>query len=94
MLGTLNGALAARGIQLAGDDIRASAEGSNEMRDGIVTLTQIRIHYDLRIPPGARDTVDRALARHQDKCPTARSLQAAVDISWTAAIEEDAAGPE
>ncbi len=90
MLGTLSGALEARGIKLQGDDIRADVEGDNELREGIVTLTAIRVHYRLRIPAGTRETVERALARHQDKCPTAQSLKAAVAISWTAEIEEGA----
>ena len=88
MLGTLSGALEARGIQLPGEAIRARAEGYNELRDGIVTLTRIQVAYRLRIPSGSREKVERALARHQEKCPTARSLKAAVAISWTAEVEE------
>jgi uncharacterized OsmC-like protein len=89
MLGTLNGALEARGIRLAGDAIRADAEGTNELRDGIVTLTRIAVHYTLRIPPGSREVVDRALGRHQEKCPTAASLKGAVEVAWTADIAEE-----
>jgi uncharacterized OsmC-like protein len=88
MLGTLNGALEARGIRLDGDDIVADATGTNELREGIVTLTRIDIHYTLRIPAGTRETVDRALARHREKCHTAMSLKPAVDIEWTADIDE------
>jgi uncharacterized OsmC-like protein len=93
MLGTLNGALAARGIQLGADDIRASAAGTNEVRDRIITLTRIDIHYTLRIPPGTRDVVDRALATHREKCPTAQSLKDAVAIEWTADIDESDVAP-
>jgi uncharacterized OsmC-like protein len=88
MLGTLNGALAARGILLESDDIRASVAGHNELRDGIVTLTRIDVHYTLRIPAASREAVDRALSRHRDKCPTARSLMGAVAVEWTADIHE------
>lgn len=90
MLGTLNGALAARGIQLGADDISASVTGTNELRDGIIALTRIDIHYTLRIPAGSRETVDRALARHREKCPTARSLEGAVAVEWTADVTEAA----
>jgi uncharacterized OsmC-like protein len=62
--------------------------GVNENRDGIPVLTEIRIRYRLRIPAGTRETVDRALARHQEKCPTANSLKGAVAMSWEAEIEE------
>ncbi len=88
MRGTLTGAREARGVVLQGEEIRAAAEGYNELRDGIVTLTRIEIAYALRIPAGTREKVERALARHQEKCPTAQSLKAAVQIGWTAEIEE------
>ena len=89
MLGTLNGALEVRGISLEPGRIAASASGENELVNGIVRLTRIDIAYTLRIPTGTRETVDRALARHQEKCPTAVSLAAAVVIAWTAEIQED-----
>ena len=88
MLGTLNGALEVRQVKLPPEAIAAEVEGVNEIRDGIPVLTEVRVHYRLRIPPGSRETVDRALARHQEKCPTARSLSGAVAVSWTAEIEE------
>jgi organic hydroperoxide reductase OsmC/OhrA len=93
MLGTLNGALEVRQVKLPADAIEAEAEGINEVRDGLPVLAEIRVRYWLRIPAGTRETVDRALARHQEKCPTAASLAPAVRISWTADIEEEAATP-
>ena len=90
MLGTLNGALEARQVRLAEDAIRCEVEGVNETRDGLPVLTQVRVHYWLRIPAGTREVVDRALARHLDKCPTAASLKGAVEVSWTAEVTEEA----
>jgi len=92
MLGTLNGALEARGIRLGPDAIGADAEGYLEDVDGMITLTRINVHYRLRIPFGTREKVDRALSRHRDRCPTAHSLKGAVDVQWSADIEEDAVG--
>lgn len=86
MLGTLNGALDVRQVQLAGDAITCEVEGVNEVREGLPVLTAVRVHYRLRIPAAARETVERALARHQDKCPTAATLKGAVEVSWTAEI--------
>jgi organic hydroperoxide reductase OsmC/OhrA len=88
MLGTLNGALEVRGISLPAGDMSAEVEGINELRDGLVILTAVRVRYDLRIPPGTREAVDRALARHQEKCHTAQSLRGSVEVSWTAEIRE------
>lgn len=88
MLGTLNGALEVRGISLPPESISATAVGVNEVAEGYIQLTAIRITYSLRIPPGSRETVERALARHQERCSTARSLAPAVAISWTADITD------
>ncbi len=88
MLGTLNGALEVRNVSLAPDAIRVSAQGINEVRDRIPVLERIELSYTLTIPPGSRETVDRALASHQAKCPTANSLKDAVEITWSAEITE------
>jgi organic hydroperoxide reductase OsmC/OhrA len=88
MLGTLNGALEVRGIQLDADSIEATGCGTNEIVDKLPVLTSIHITYRLRIPGGNREVVDRALERHQSKCPTAATLANSVAITWEADIEE------
>jgi hypothetical protein len=94
MLGTLSGALEVREIRLKPGDIRAEVSGTAEMREGLPVLTAIDIGYRLRIPAGSRLAVERALARHQEKCPTAASLKAAIVIRWTADIAEALDQPE
>ena len=93
MLGTLNGALEVRGIRLDPEDISAEAEGITRLRDRMPLLEEIIVHYRLRVPAEARETVDRALASHGPKCPTARSLEGAIKVDWTAQIEEIPARP-
>jgi uncharacterized OsmC-like protein len=88
MLGTLNGALEVRGIQLDPDSIDAKGRGINEIVGKLPVLTSIHIVYRLRIPAGSRETVDRALERHQSRCPTAATLAKSVAITWEADIEE------
>lgn len=88
MLGTLNGALEARQVKLPAEHVGCEVQGINEVRDGLPVLTEVRVHYRLRIPAGSRDTVDRALSRHLEKCPTAATLKGAVAVSWTAEIVE------
>ncbi|MCY4399008.1 MAG: OsmC family protein [Gemmatimonadetes bacterium] len=78
-----------RGIPMANDAIRVKAEGVNEVVDRMVVLTRIHAHYTIRVPEGApRDKVDRALATHVAKCPTAQSLKGAVDVTWSADVTE------
>ena len=88
MLGTLNGVLEARGMKFAPGALSADVEGVNEVRDRLPVLTGIRVHYRLTVSAEDRETVDRALERHQQKCPTAASLAGSVDVSWTADITE------
>ncbi len=44
--------------------------------------------YHLKIPKGSREMVERALPCHQEKCLAAQSLKGAVEVRWTAEIEE------
>ena len=88
MLGTLNGALEVRGVSLAPEDISAEVEGVNEVAEGLPLLTRVIVRYRLRIPPSAREKVNRALERHAAKCPTAVSLGGAVSVTWEADIVE------
>jgi len=90
MLGTLNGALEAREVRLDPEAMMAAVTGINEVVDRLPILTRIEIEYRLRIPEGTRDVVDWALELHQSKCPTAATLRGAVDVTWTAEIEEEA----
>ncbi len=78
-----------REVKLGTEQIRAEAEGFNEMRGKIPLLTRIHVHYTLQIPAGSREKVDRALSTHVEKCPTAESLAGAVDVTWSADIEEE-----
>src|SRR5918992_706201 len=48
MRGKVSGALEARGIKLEPDAISASATGVNDLVNGLVRLTEIRVHYRLR----------------------------------------------
>lgn len=88
MLGTLLGALEVRGISMAPGSARARGEGHNELEDRLVRLTRIHVHYDLTVPPESREKVDRALASHAAKCPTAVSLRGAVAVTWSADVRE------
>ncbi len=88
MLGTLVGALEARRIPVTRESIECRVEGVNEVRDGLPVLAAIRVHYRLRVPAGTREAVDRALARHLERCPTAASLRGAVEVSYAAEVLE------
>jgi organic hydroperoxide reductase OsmC/OhrA len=88
MLGTLNGGLEARGIKLTPAQITAEATGNLELIDRLPVLKRIHVRYRLTIPAGTRETVDRLLAKHADKCPTATSLRGAIEVTWSAEVAE------
>ena len=72
---------------MANEAISVEAEGVNEVVDRMVVLTKIHAHYTIRLPDGApRDKVERALGTHVAKCPTARSLEGAVEVTWSADV--------
>ncbi len=78
-----------RGIAVPNGDISCKAEGTNEVIERIIVLTKIHVHYTIRLPSGAdREKVDRSLASHVAKCPTAQSIKDSVEVSWTADIVE------
>jgi len=74
---------------MAADAIEARAEGVNELVDKVVVLKRIHVHYTLRLPEGApRDKVDRALDTHASRCPMVKSLEGAVEVTWSADVRE------
>lgn len=89
MLGTLVAALEVRGIDVPEGAVVADVSGENELEDGIPVLRRVRVEYTLRLPGADPDRVERALARHAEKCPTARSLAGAVSVDWV--VRGDAA---
>ena len=44
------------------------------------------VHYDVVVPPEAREATERALHLHPEGCPAHQSLKDAIDISWDAAL--------
>lgn len=88
MTGTLSGALEARKIPTFPDKLRAEAEGTIEAPEGVMKITHIRIHFDLKIPKGKRSEAERALAVFERGCPVAQTLKGSVQIDYDWEIEE------
>lgn len=90
LTGTLAGVLEARGIPSFPDKLTSNVEGDIENIDGIIRITKIRVKYNITIPLDKKEAANRALELHQDKCPAAVSVKDAIQISWSADIEEEA----
>ncbi len=61
--------------------------GEVEKEGGVLVIRRIHVNYKLRVPnpDEVRDTVARVLEMHVDKCPVARSIQGAIEV--TTAVE-------
>ena len=61
--------------------------GEIEKEDGVLVIRRIHVNYKLSVPDPdeVRDTVTRVLEMHVDKCPVARSLKGAIEV--TTAVE-------
>ena len=83
------GALDARGIPAA-ENLVAQTEGIIEDIDGVIRITEIRLEYRFKIPPGTREKAQRALELYAEKCPAYTSVKGCIKCSWTAEMEEAA----
>jgi uncharacterized OsmC-like protein len=83
----LGAALDVREIPSA-NNLVAQVEGDIEDVNGVMRITQIRLHYRFRIPPGGREKVDRVLASYAEKCPAYQSVKGCIDCSWEADVIE------
>ena len=63
--------------------------GDVEKDGGVLVLRRIHVNYKLRVPEPdeVRDTVARVLEMHIDKCPVARSLKGAIEVTTAVAFQ-------
>ncbi|HEX2508332.1 MAG TPA: OsmC family protein [Miltoncostaeaceae bacterium] len=81
LIGTLGGALKARGIDGSGGRLTADATGEVVVDpDGVLRLRRIDIVYHLVADEEQRAAAERAHAFHAAHCPNARSVAAAIEI--------------
>lgn len=88
MTGTLGGALEVRDIPSHPEKLSSDVEGDIEDVDGVMKITRIRVHYDIKIPAGKKAEAERALEVHVRGCPAAMSVKDCIAVEWTADIEE------
>jgi len=86
MYGTLRGALAGRKIAFERDSYRATVEGRINGIGKTIRIKSIHVHYDLAVPPDAREATGRALALHPLGCPAHQSVKDAIQITWDASV--------
>ncbi|RNF39867.1 OsmC family protein [Planococcus salinus] len=83
MVGTLSGALEARKIPTSPDKVQAKVQGTIEAPEGVLKVTKISCHYQLKVPDGKQAAAERALAVFEQGCPVAQTLKGAIEFDHT-----------
>ncbi len=86
MYGTRRGALAGRKIAFDRDTYKAIVEGRISGIGKTIRIKSIHVHYDLAVPPEAREATERALGIHVEGCPAHQSVKDAIEITWDAVV--------
>src|SRR5216684_6671758 len=86
MYGTLRGALAGRKIAFDRETFTATVDGRISGIGKTIRIKSIHVHYDLRVPPEAREATERALQVHPEGCPAHQSVKDAIAITWDATL--------
>jgi uncharacterized OsmC-like protein len=86
MYGTLRGALAGRKIAFDRETFTATVDGRISGIGKTIRIKSLHVHYDLRVPPEAREATERALGVHPQGCPAHQSVKDAITITWDATL--------
>ena len=63
------------------EDLIGEVAGEVEKDAGVLVLRRIHVKYKLSVPEDVHDVVARVLEMHADKCPVARSVKGAIEIT-------------
>jgi uncharacterized OsmC-like protein len=70
------------------ENLTADVEGDIEDVNGVLRITQIRLHYHIKAPAEKREAIERLLGHYAEACPAYQSVKGCIDCSWTAEIED------
>ncbi len=80
MMGTFASVLATKKIRTHTDRFQADVEGDIENVEGVLKITEIRVHYVLKLNPEEEDDACWALDNYVEKCPGAMSVTGCIRI--------------
>jgi organic hydroperoxide reductase OsmC/OhrA len=89
MMGTLARFLAEKNIPTGEDRYQAHVEGDIEDVNGVLKITSIRVHYELRVSQGKVDEANQAFERYLPYCPGAQSVIGCIHIEHDLKAEEE-----
>jgi organic hydroperoxide reductase OsmC/OhrA len=88
MMGTLATVLTRKSIPTPEDRYWAEVEGDIENVNNILKITQIRVRYHLKVPPGKTAEGKEAFSSYLAFCPAAQSVIGCIRIKDELKVEE------
>jgi organic hydroperoxide reductase OsmC/OhrA len=88
MMGTLAAVLSGKKIPTPEERYRAEVEGDIKDVNGVLKITDIRVKYYLKVPPGRSAEAQEAFSSYLVKCPAAQSVMGCINIHDEFSIEE------
>lgn len=69
-------------MKASGGRLVAEGVGEIEKEEGVLVIRRIHVTYRLAgVEEEDRQTVERVLGFHQDRCPVARSIRGAIEVT-------------
>lgn len=65
-----------------------------ERIDGLLLITEIRVHHRVRVPADKEDAARRALELHDRECDVSRSIQRGINVVVTGDVTVQGARSE
>ncbi len=87
-MGTLATVLAKKKIRTFQDRYQATVTGDIESVDGVLKITRIHVHYDLKAPADKHADAREALENYITRCPAAQSVIGCIHITHDLTLEE------
>jgi len=79
-MGTLARVLAKQQIDTSEDHYRAEVEGDIENVGGVLKITEIRVHYFLKVATGKEEVAQQSFNAYLPYCPAAQSVIGCIRI--------------
>jgi organic hydroperoxide reductase OsmC/OhrA len=88
MMGTLAAVLAGKKIKTFQDLFKATVTGDIEDVDGVLKITRINVHYELKVPAEKREDAIESLNAYLTLCPGAQSVIGCIEINHELVMQD------
>ena len=87
-MGTLAAVLAGKKIRTFQDLFKATVTGDIEDVDGVLKITRINVHYELKVPAEKKEDAIEALDAYLKLCPGAQSVIGCIEINHELVMQD------